>query len=164
MCLYVDTNKHLANNSFVPKIAETDILVYKLLCLCSNEEFITPYQGYPISFEKGKFVYPKTEIGKINCEFFTIDEGIHSYFSKSAIEHILDIRYSHIDSKNLIVFENENEIVYNKYDSIHYAIIPKGSKYFIGIDGDIVSNNLIVFENEIVYNKYESTHKVTIIE
>ena len=149
MCLCVYTAKHLINNSLVPKIADTDILVYKLLSLSSNGNIYTPYQGYRIDFKEGTFVYPQTKIGKLNgISFFVpyIDEGIHSCFSKNAITRIFNVR------------------LYSNYDNIYYAIIPKGSEYYIGMDGDIVSNNLIVFENKEIYNKYESTHKVTIIE
>ena len=37
--------------------------------------------------------------------------------------------------------------------NIHYAIIPKGSKFYIGNDCDIASSNLVVFENEAKYNE-----------
>ena len=37
--------------------------------------------------------------------------------------------------------------------NIHYAIIPKGSKFFIGREGDIASSNLVVFKNKTKYNK-----------
>ena len=36
------------------------------------------------------------------------------------------------------------------------AIIPKGSKYYIGNNKDIVSTNLIVFENEFRYEEYKT--------
>ena len=41
----------------------------------------------------------------------------------------------------------------NAIPNIHYAIIPKGSKFYIGTEGDIASSNLVVFENETKYNE-----------
>ena len=139
MCLCVDTKKHFNGK---PKIADTDILVYKMLTLNDEGEIVTPYQRYLIIFdENGTFTYSKVRLKKIgNSE---ITKGIHSFLSEIGAWLL---RYHEFDR------------------SIHYAIIPKGSRYFIGVVGDIVSNNLIVFENKEVYKKYKSTHKVTIIK
>jgi len=41
-----------------------------------------------------------------------------------------------------------------QYDDCRYAIIPKGSEYCIGKDGDIVANMMIVFSNKKKYEKY----------
>lgn len=44
----------------------------------------------------------------------------------------------------------EHILMYNQ-NYIHYAIIPKGAEYCVGLDGDIVSNQIIVFKDETQY-------------
>ena len=62
--------------------------------------------------------------------------GVHSYFDFDKANDSSD-------------FLNKIFVVSN----IHYAIIPKGSKFYIGSNCDIASSNLVVFENETKYNE-----------
>ena len=41
----------------------------------------------------------------------------------------------------------------------HWAVIPKGSKYFIGDLDDIVSNKLIIFRTREDFRKYKREHE-----
>ena len=41
----------------------------------------------------------------------------------------------------------------------HWAIIPKSSKYYIGVDYDVVSDNLIVFRTREDFRKYKKEHE-----
>ena len=38
--------------------------------------------------------------------------------------------------------------------SMHYAVIPKGSNFYIGIDEDVVSNNLIVYREKRCFDRH----------
>ena len=139
MCLIIDKTIHTGKFGCMPKIAKNDILVYKCLDIStfSGRKIITPYKHYPITFdENGIFTYPKVRLQKIaNTE---ITKGIHAYYNK-------------------VVADKEPWI---GVIEIFYAIIPKGSRYFIGVAGDIVSNNMRIFKTNEVYNKYAETHKV----
>ncbi len=116
-----------------PKIAKKDIVVYKILKnrrvgLSGRPAWATVYQNF--KFSKGYHYYQ--EVYKSEGEFgisfkqdslgvrVRIDEGLHAWTTKSTAS-----RNCFGDVK---IFE---------------MIIPKGSKYYLGRNGDIVSNNLI---------------------
>ena len=139
MCLVVvkGTNK---------RVAKVDIFVYKCLDYFYGNfctPYCTPFYFFPIFFENGEYVlkvknftYNKSSNNK------RVEEGIHSYYNKSAAQKL-------------------------EKDGIekHYAIIPKGAKYYIGNNGDVVSTELIVFETEEHYKKYvEKSEKICIID
>ena len=140
MCLVVveGTNK---------RKAEADILVYKCLDFyCLN--YYTPYQNFPVYFNKGKCVIKTPHFSYERNGYRTIvKEGIHSYYKKFKAENI-ELSYK-------FCFGTQK----------HYAIIPKGTNYYIGTAGDIVSTELIVFETEEHYKKYvEKSEKICIID
>lgn len=133
-------------------IAETDINVYKCLDFdFLNKTYCTPFRYLPIEFQKGickinsiigcstyEGIYPFGRIYPVD-DFKNperIDVGIHSYYLRD---------YAEITARKF-------------YDSsgtrVHKAIIPKGSEYYIGKRGEIVSNNLIIFEMDIDYMRY----------
>ena len=148
MCLIIYFNKHKVdeNNQYMPKIAKTDILVYKMLYKYSNYDYETPFQGTGIRFWDGIFIYPQTDIKIRWREYDTIDAGIHTYSNKKFAKSVTDSENSFYGTYRYELFK---------------AIIPKGSEYFIGISNDIVSNNLIVFETEKAYNEYAETHEIS---
>ena len=133
MCLMIKRSKF---NKFIerklkilvipkPKKTRKDIKVFKILEL--NGLFLhSPY------YDKGRcwavnWVYKSDMEGVTffrNGQFFsTIDvsKGFHSY---------IDLYRAHLES-----ISNKNYIVCE-------AIVPKGSKYYLGTHGDIVSNQL----------------------
>ena len=146
MCLSVNFDFHkVKNDKPIALVAKQSILVYKVLEV-KNNYYRTPYMIKTVNFddEYGMFFYKTTRFGIDRVRFFDqgreyreydVSKGIHSYFD--------------FDKANLT----------NKYlkslgvSNIHYAIIPKGSKFYVGIEGDIASSNLVVFENETKYNE-----------
>lgn len=148
MCLSVNLGFHkVKDNKPIALVAKQSILVYKVLEV-KGKHYYTPFIFKGINFddEHGMFFYKTTRfsINKlfsyyyIQCHYDVL-KGIHSYFvfdaANNASEHI-KIMSGSITTTH-----------------IHYAIIPKGSKFYIGIDSDIVSSNLVVFENETKYNE-----------
>ena len=138
MCLR-KSNIHKGKLS-LPFVAENDIIVYKALdhldtdgnkCCC------TPYQYFPITFIYGMCILNAVLEKEKN---FYVNIGIHS-FSKE----------KRCDNTCSIFIENEMKK--------HWAVIPKGSEYFVGIDDDIVSDNLIIFNTREDFEKYESKNK-----
>ena len=141
MCLRINITFHKKEKLIV---AERSILVYKVLERYFgkeyNNKYHTPFIGKSINFnpDDGMYFYKNTQIKK---ELFGSDEhkqklitnGIHSFTDKQfAIDYCHNSLYR---------------------QSMHYAIIPKGSNFYIGCDGDIVSTNLVVFKRKKDYDK-----------
>jgi hypothetical protein len=138
MCLTIKDTFHKKGK---PLVAERSILVYKMLERYAgkkyNNQYHTPYMGTPINFcDEGDnmYFYKATRLQK---DSIYISKGIHSFSDKKTA----------IDEVNMY---NEGSL-YRM--SMHYAVIPKGSKFFIGSDGDIVSTNLVVFKRKKDYDK-----------
>lgn len=141
MCLTI--SKIHKNNNNKPFIAEKDIIVFKALDHYDlnnrKKVFCTPYQYYPIDFIDGKCVmksdlYMKSES---NCYFVSI--GIHSFRDEESAK---------------VTCAGFPETKMTK----HWAIIPKGSKYYIGDNNDIVSDNLIIFRTREDFREYKKEH------
>ncbi len=144
MCLVTSTFYHKKDNNRNVKcfVAKEDILVYKCLD-CINGEYSTPFQYMPVIFEQGKYVYNKIKMSqKIGCgirENAIVTKGIHAYSTRG--EAISFIR----------CFHKSNET------SMYYAVIPKGSNFYIGSHNDVVSNNLIVYREKRCFDRHYPT-------
>ena len=145
MCLSVNLNFHkVKNDKPIALVAKQSILVYKVLEI-RGKHYRTPYMIKSINFddEYGMFFYKTTRFG-INRTYsykryhYDVVKGIHSYFDFD----IANCAKDYHTNFDLSITTN-----------IHYAIIPKGSKFYIGRNYDIASSNLVVFENEAKYNE-----------
>lgn len=145
MCLSVNLNFHkVKNDKPIALVAKQSILVYKMLEI-KNNHYRTPYMNKAVNFddEYGMFFYKTTRFS-INRTYFykkchyDVSRGIHSFFD--------------FDKANCAKDYHLNFDL-NITTNIHYAIIPKGSKFYIGSNYDIASSNLVVFENETKYNE-----------
>ena len=117
-------------------VAKEDILVYKCLD-CENGKYYTPFQYMPITFTKGKCVYKKANMPKSKCYWNdTIGVGIHAYSTKNAAIALSKSLYGRNGT------------------SMHYAVIPKGSNFYVGVYDNIVSNNLIVYRDKRCFDRY----------
>ena len=141
MCLVASKFYHKENSKHNVKcfVAKEDILVYKCLD-CNDGEYCTPFQYMPIVFTKGKYVYNKVKMSqKIGCGIrknALVSEGIHAYSTRDkAIKVAKDFRKSN-----------------GTY--MHYAVIPKGSNFYIGDNADVVSNNLIVYREKRCFDRH----------
>ena len=148
MCLSVNLNYHkVEDNKPIALIAKQSLLVYKVLSSTDGVHYHTPFQYQSINFddEYGMFFYKTTR--------FSFDK---EYLSKRNYKHLVARgihSYANLDRANLD--KNYFGIMSGSTTTkhIHYAIIPKGSKFYIGNDCDIASSNLVVFENEAKYNE-----------
>lgn len=126
-----------------PFIAEKDIIVYKALgnYYCFGiKHFYTPFMNYPIVFVDGKCII--SSVLQTNSSPY-VRNGVHACVNENLI-------------KITIEFFSETKKI-----TKHWAIIPKGSKYYFGADEDIVSNELIVFKTREDFRKYRKEHKNT---
>ena len=141
MCLIASNDYHKKDNNRNVEcfVAKEDILVYKCLD-CESGEYCTPFQYMPIVFTKGKYVYNKVKMSqKIGCgirENALVSKGIHAYSTKG---------------KAIMVAKDYHE---TNGTSMHYAVIPKGSNFYIGNNDDIVSNNLIVYRDKRCFDRH----------
>ena len=142
MCLITSKFYHKENSKHNVKclVAKEDILVYKCLD-CNDGEYCTPFQYMPIVFTKGKYVYNKVNMGE-SVRYCKKDEGayvysgIHAYITKDKAIKVAK------------EFNNTNGT------SMHYAVIPKGSNFYVGQSDDIASNNLIVYREKRCFDRH----------
>lgn len=148
MCLFVNTKYNHNGKSLV---AKENILVYKALEYNCGK-YKTFYQEMPINFGDGMYFYKTHRLHKQRVDSgyvykgeptycYRIDKGIHSFIREYNIDAFVECYKDWFTTQK------------------HYAIIPKGSRFYIGEDGDIVSSNLIVFEMQKDYNKFVRNHK-----
>ena len=147
MCLSVNLGFHkVKSNKPIALVAKQSILVYKVLRI-EGKHYYTPFIAKGINFddEYGMFFYKTTR--------FSFDK---EYLSKRNYKHLV-VKGAH--SYVNLARANYDKIFFEILSGstttthIHYAIIPKGSKFYIGNDSDIASSNLVVFENETKYNE-----------
>ena len=135
MCLIVEKSKHLHIFGLnFPRIAIKDKIVYKIL-IQNNSDYITPYKNHPVHFFKNQAILEAEDACRLthyNC----IEFGIHAFTNYLRAFSRLRI----IDDINGTIFK---------------AVIPKGTRYFYGDDGDIVSEKLII-KYEIKPNEKDS--------
>ena len=138
MCLEKSNIHWDRDNAF---IAKNNIVVYKALDtknLDGVKNICTPYMYFPIVFFEGKCVMnePSMDIyGK------RIDRGIHAYTTEERCKETCNLFHENNGTKKF------------------WAIIQKGSKYFVGNGDDIVSDNLIIFKTREEFRKYKKENK-----
>lgn len=127
------------------EIAEKDITTYK--CIISYENYWTG-----IFFLIPAFAYNKLQKAKCLIEIGLLDDIDESCIN---LEHLQGERHN-----DDIIVINEGfhshvkEINHFPYNKQAICIIPKGSEYCLGINDDIVSNQIIVFKTKEDYDKY----------
>lgn len=150
MCLSVNLGFHkVKNNKPIALVAKQSILVYKVLEV-KNKHYYTPYMLKFANFddEYGMFFYKTTRFSIDRVRFFDQGREYREYLVARGIHSHIDLAKANCTISYLKILCDLNAI-----PNIHYAIIPKGSKFYIGTEGDIVSSNLVVFENEAKYNE-----------
>ena len=124
MCLVIDKAYH---PNFKPLIANGDIEVIKVLTF-GNKGWTTPYQHKKIYFIFKRAIL-KSKMKRSSLYTDEVCEGIHSCLNEAKAKYVM------AHSIGSLAF---------------CAIVPKGSKFYYGTDGDIVSDKLIILK-ECVY-------------
>ena len=115
------------------KIAEKDIIVYKILSKYSNGRYYSPWRGAP--YEIGKLYtaniryYERLfyKVDEYPIKAIVIEEGLHAYIDRVIAEITVAL---HPGLDYFIV----------------KAIIPRGSMYVLGTRNEIVSTQLKLIE------------------
>ena len=150
MCLSVNLNFHkVKNGKPIALVAKQSILVYKVLEV-KGRHYRTPYMSKAVNFddEYGMFFYKTTRFSIDRVRFFYQGREYREYLVARGIHSHIDLAKANCTISYIKILCDLNAI-----PNIHYAIIPKGSKFYIGAEGDIASSNLVVFENEVKYNE-----------
>ena len=164
MCLYIDKlHYNSAEKKYISKKAACDLKVAKLLYHIAevridpinindlNQGFkqteqigyYTPIMNIKINFPNGKCIQKANGNGAHLEKRITdcVQLGIHSL----KFDTIFKSNYAKLEANNIY---------------LHYAIIPKGTNYFIGDKGDVVSENLLVFETNKDFENYCENNEV----
>ena len=144
MCLFVDKKyrKTAVNDSgYVeysmpePLVAEEDIHIFKVLHVRPNARVETPYTLYPVKFDKKNRCILEAEL---NPQWFArgvtvVREGIHGYVNRFAAD------------KEALILNRGTSMTCPT--SVYQAIIPRGTKYYIGDNEDIVAEKMVIIKN-----------------
>ena len=155
MCLYINQNYHKKQKGEkfpAPFIADENILVSKKLekkWVGKHYWYYTPYQEKLITFNENGYCLVESDLIDTFCPF-GIECVVNTYYDTTYYKV-----YEGIHSYNNKIEDEEFWKIY------HYAIIPKGGLYYIGIWGDIVSDKLIIFKNQKAFEDYKKENKIT---
>lgn len=120
MCLYINKSLHKEiDNILQPHIAKSNMTVWKVI----TTDNYSYYKNKPY---KPNTLYPRVKF------------GYYSQVIKQILETVIEMGYHSYKSR-----ENARNLHFNSImddTKIVKFIIPKGAKYYIGEDGDIVSN------------------------
>lgn len=164
MCLY--------SKQILPRRATKDITVYKEMIKGCTNKYVSPWRIYPVQHDEiGKILI--ADGNKKPYRFIPSLEGkIHSVIERGYFHSFAGIPFSlkedymnfHILMCNIKLIGrrghcytwlyDDNSFKYTDRYCIVECTIPKGSLYWIGIDGDICSDKLI-------FNKTVSEEEIT---
>lgn len=130
MCLIIDKRKH---QSLKPIKLDKDLIVSKGLVSRKDDEwlvsdthfkfanFVTPYRQKSVHFLFGRAIL-RAKLDKPYYRDYSwrINKGIHAWLCK-------------------------NNLMFLTY-SLYNAVIPKGTKVYFGMSGDIVAEKLIIYK------------------
>ena len=151
MCLQINKNFHpqLCDGAVpLPFVASDDILVTKILMrtkkkwLFGKDKLETPIMKEQVKFDgKGMAVLSDSFSFSKAYSFehgpSVVDRGIHA-FTGVGRDSIINIKWNIIDNEK----------------ALYNAIVPKGTEFYIGNNGDIVAEKMIIFSNVKAYLKY----------
>lgn len=125
MCLEVSKLRHFFKRN--PKIAKQDLCVYKIFKCTVDCDYVTPFALKKCFVDNNGIIEMSAEL---NFQNWIIFEGIHAFRTKYHAKKLLRWFNKHFHWRKMFVLK---------------GYIPKGSKYYIGRKGEIVSNHMIIF-------------------
>jgi exoribonuclease II len=126
MCLYIESHYHAIDNDgkeFKPHVAKQPILVWKFLETGTEKSANSPFQNSRWIFgqpRKAKFTYSDDNTA--------VEAGLHAMITK---------RSDRFDGW------------WATYGSYYPAVIPAGTKFWIGENNEIVAEEMIAYHDEM---------------
>lgn len=153
MCLSISWSHYdYSTKKYIAKTAEFDLEVSKALTEVKHYKYVngyptefevyqTPFQFVQVKFKDGQLLQKASgngaHLGKRKS--WEVNQGIHSVTCRT--------RYEFLKSHRTVT-------------KWHYAVIPKGTNFFIGDSDDVVSEKLLVFETAKDYEDYCKNNEV----
>lgn len=136
MCLYKDKKHHPFNR---PLIAKEDIVCYKRLCVGWDNRIATPHTHMPIPIK----CLQKNQRKRVPFKAEILNKFRFIW------RHVLG--FSNIVEDGFIHTYSSRPSYCNIFwgDRIFQCIIPKGTKYFIGEDGEEYASEQIMFGKQL---------------
>lgn len=139
MCLTIKKHKILPEKQLHFKKSRKNINCYKILIINDDGTYITPFQRFPIEFDK---LYTNTE--KLRVEDyeneFNVFEGVFHSFSR---RYFANVALHVLVAEIKLGFIKDSILTKNTRFQIINAIIPKGTEYLTGNNNDYGSKKII---------------------
>ena len=152
MCLTIDTDFH---SRCLPRafVANEDLKVYKLAYKDTTKKTVyrTAFTFLKFHLKENGVCTLESNINKRwndrfdKTGYWTVDEGIHAYYLEWAAQERARNIFRYVDNEKVLL----------------EAYIPKGSEFYIGTWGEIVSDKLVILGPEV---KKEITPASTVID
>lgn len=130
MCLTKNKKHHPFNR---PLIAEEDIVCYKQLCVNYRNEFITPYTRVPVPVK----CIQKNKRKRIPFKAEIVNKFRFIWSHVFGFSNVVTDGFIHTFSSAPLYLLNNRFLE---------CVIPKGTKYFVGENGDYASEQIIFGE------------------
>lgn len=135
----------LKSQTFVPKIADKDIEVYKVLRFYDYQKYIAPVvfinKDIMYEYKKGKNFPVEKNVMPTNSSGYLYSEA--EKFASYPYELYIGWLHAYTDGCRAAVVMGRFSENYGRDFVVVKMKIPEGSKYFVGRDGDICSNCLV---------------------
>ena len=129
MCLHINFDYHSGRK---PKVADRPLVVKKRLSK-NESKFYTPYQRTVVEFGRtynNSFQFENDMIDVINSGQTIMSYGHHSFRYNTTINDFAFDRPTLINISMVWV----------------YGVIPAGTRFYVGIDNDIVSESIVYYK------------------
>lgn len=135
MCLDANLKVHGKGKNFAPKVAKVPLLVWKSLegVDCDSRYGYSPYQSHKWFF--GQLVTAELEY-KALARVTSVSKGLHAHvFSEE----------QRLNPNMVKRYVARGHKMWPLYGTLFPAVIPAGTKFVIGLDGDIVAEAMTVY-------------------
>lgn len=125
MCLDIDSTYHSGRRAKTPIVTKQPLLVWKFVKVTETGKLLAPYQSH-FEWKPGKLHTAKLGVQNeyYHGDGHYVEEGLHACITQDKARRM---RWTHGNYR------------------VVPCVIPEGSKVFLGLDDEIVSNQMIVY-------------------
>lgn len=137
MCLYANLKLHGNGIAFAPKIAKVPLLVWKSLEAPNEDSAYSPFRFHRWFF--GRAETAELDIGRLTAGVIEVTNGLHA--------HVLSVEQRKIPAV-VRRYTGRDRNLWDIHGKLYPAVIPAGTKFVLGMDGDIVCEAMTVYRNK----------------